>query len=147
MASSSPSCQGPARLCVDDVEWRCSLGWLKPANGFDAFRADNVICSHSLWCLRATSNLCQMPTQWGQADFGLFICSFGKLNIQPPWNISWEFKSALAWGEGQEIRSRHALVPWIKWSFWLYRLRNTGPKTTLTDIDLIPVLQGFVGAH
>ena len=48
MASSSPSCQGPARLCMDDAEWRRSLGWLKPANGFDALWADNVICSHSL---------------------------------------------------------------------------------------------------
>lgn len=47
--------------------------------------------------------------QWGQADFGLFICSFGKLKIQPLWNISWEFRSTLAWGEGQEIGTG---IPW-----------------------------------
>lgn len=102
-----PSCQGQAWFCMDHTEWGCSQGWLKPANSFDAFRADNVISSYPLWCPRATSNLCQMPTQWGQADFGLFMCSCGKLKIQSSRNVFWEFRSTLASVEGQERRNGH----------------------------------------
>lgn len=52
---------------------------------------------------QSTSDLCHMPTQWGQADFSFFVSFFVKLKIQ--FLGIFPEDSDLCWHEGKGKRS------------------------------------------